>query len=278
MSPKDAQGQQSLTLEFNSAELKRLNNKLKHLSPQKILEWAIITLPNLYQSTAFGPTGVAQLDMISKISREQGVDHLVPLLFIDTLYHFNETLDLAQRCVEKYNVPLLVYKPADCNTVEEFEETHGKRLWETNDIAYDYLVKVEPARRAYAENNAAAVITGRRRSQKGDRADIPIVEVDSTGLIKVNPLAYWSFQQVWDYTKENNVPYNVLLDRGYKSVGDWHSTKPVSSNDDERTGRWEGKEKTECGLHKDYFEMRAAFLAKKRKEQKLVEECTIEVA
>jgi len=255
---------------FTPAQLKHLNSRLKRLPPHKILEWAIVTLPNLYQSTAFGLTGLAQLDMINKISREQNVKHIVPLIFLDTLYHFDETLELAQRCVDKYNVPLVTYKPAECDTSRDFEELHGQRLWETDEDAYDYLVKVEPARRAYSELNVSAIITGRRRSQKGDRAAIPIVEVDSTGLVKINPLAYWSFQRVWAYIKENDVPYNSLLHKGYKSIGDWHSSNPSAGNDNERSGRWEGKEKTECGLHKDYFTMRAAFLAaKKSKEQTL---------
>src|SRR5262249_40300560 len=73
------------------------------------------------------PKGVAQLDMISKVCRELGTDHTVPLLFIDTLYHFDETLDLARRSYERYKVPLLVYKPAGCDTVQDFESRYGKR-------------------------------------------------------------------------------------------------------------------------------------------------------
>lgn len=68
-------------------------------------------------------------------------------------------------------------------------------------------------------------------------------------MIKINPLANWSFDQVKEYVTENNVPYNELLDRGYKSVGDWHSTQPVKAGEDERAGRWKGQEKTECGIH-----------------------------
>lgn len=76
-----------------------------------------------------------------------------------------------------------------------------------------------------------------------------IVEVDDNGLIKVNPLANWSFQEVSDYVQCHDVPYNELLDRGYKSIGDWHSTQPVAQGEDERAGRWKGQQKTECGLH-----------------------------
>lgn len=206
--------------------------------------------------------------MINKISIDREQPHIVPLIFLDTLYHFKETLDLARRCQETYDVQLHVYKPIDCETAKDLEEQHGERLWENDEATYDYLVKVEPARRAYEELKVKSVITGRRRSQKGDRESIPIVEVDSTGLIKLNPLAYWDFQQVWTYIRANEVPYNALVDQGYRSIGDWHSTKKPLSEDDERSGRWSGKQKTECGLHQDYFKMRAAFMAaKKKKEQ-----------
>jgi phosphoadenosine phosphosulfate reductase len=82
------------------------------------------------------------------------------------------------------------------------------------------------------------------------------IEIDSTGLIKVNPLCRWGFAEVKDYVEMAGVPYNALLDQGYKSVGDWHSTKVPVEGEDERGGRWAGDaKKTECGLHKDYFKM-----------------------
>lgn len=118
-------------------------------------------------------------------------------------------------------------------------------------------MQVEPAERAYKELNVRAVITGRRASQGSDRANLQPLEVDTTGLLKLNPLFAWSFNDVDAYIKENNVPHNALLDQGYKSVGDWHSTeksKPGESG--ERAGRWAGKEKSECGLHEDYFKMK----------------------
>ena len=181
-----------------------------------------------------------------KVPRPQMVD----LLFFDTLHHFPETYNLIDRIRERYPlVALHIFKPAGANAAEEFARQHGEKLWETNDQLYDWLAKVEPAQRAYKELQVGAVLTGRRRSQGGARGDIPVIEVDEAGLVKVNPFANWSFQQVNDYIKENEVPYNELLDRGYKSVGDWHSTKPVKEGEDERAGRWQGQQKTECGIH-----------------------------
>jgi phosphoadenosine phosphosulfate reductase len=106
-----------------------------------------------------------------------------------------------------------------------------------------------------------AVITGRRQSQGADRAQLQPIEIDSTGLINVNPLCRWSFEDVKEYIDLFAVPSNELLDQGYKSVGDWHSTKVPVEGQDERAGRWSGNaQKTECGLHKDYFKMYATFL------------------
>ena len=181
-----------------------------------------------------------------KIPRPQMVD----LIFFNTLHHFPETLSLLDRIRDRY--PLInvhTFQPKGAETEEEFARQHGERLWETNDQLYDWLAKVEPAQRAYRELGVAAVLTGRRKVQGGKRGDIPIIEVDEAGLIKVNPLANWTFDQVQKYIKENDVPYNELLDQGYKSVGDWHSTKPVAAGEDERSGRWKGQQKTECGIH-----------------------------
>ncbi|KAI9483866.1 MAG: phosphoadenosine phosphosulfate reductase [Benjaminiella poitrasii] len=248
--------------------LQHLNDYLKTLEPKEILEWAIDCLPNLYQTTAFGLTGLVTLDLISKISLDRNQPHLIPLIFLDTLYHFKETLELANRCQTTYQVPLKTYRPLhNQNTVSEFEREFGPQLWLKDEDSYDFLVKVEPARRAYEELQVQSIITGRRRSQRGDRETISVLEVDTTGLLKLNPLAYWDFQQVWTYVRANEVPYNALVDQGYRSIGDWHSTRAPNGEDGERSGRWAGQQKTECGLHKDYFKMRAAFMASKKKRE-----------
>jgi len=230
--------------------LQFINNTLNNLSPIEVLRWCKITFPNLYQITAFGLSGLVTLDMLSKLAAETPDAPPIDAIFFDTLYHFSETLDLVERTRARYpNVRLHVYTPEGCATATEFEARHGAELWKTNDKLYDWIAKVEPAQRAYSELSVAAVLTGRRRSQGAKRSSLEIVEIDEAGLIKINPLASWSFAQVKAYVKENNVPYNALLDRGYKSVGDWHSTEPVAEGEDERSGRWKGQGKTECGIH-----------------------------
>lgn len=230
--------------------LKFLNQTLNNLEPIEILRWAKITFPNLYQTTAFGVSGLVTLDMLSKLQAETPSAPAIDAIFLDTLYHFQETLDLVEKAKARYpNVHLHVYKPEGVSTAAEFEARHGKELWKTNADLYDWVAKVEPAQRAYSDLAVAAVLTGRRRSQGAKRESLDIIEIDEAGLIKINPLAGWSFKQVDDYIKSNNVPYNKLLDRGYKSVGDWHSTEPVKEGEDERAGRWKGQAKTECGIH-----------------------------
>lgn len=179
------------------------------------------------------------------------------LIFIDTLYHFQETLNLREDVRTKYGVTVHTYSPEYASTAAEFEAKHGERLWETNESLYDYLVKVEPAQRAYRTLGVKSIVTGRRASQGGARTLLPPLEVDSTGLLKLNPFFSWSFAQVKAYLDANNVPRNALLAQGYKSVGDWHSTVKSGEGDaGEREGRWKGKEKTECGLHQDYFKLK----------------------
>ncbi|KAF7712921.1 Phosphoadenosine phosphosulfate reductase [Penicillium ucsense] len=251
---------------FTKPHLQFLNRQLQFLEPQEILRWCITSLPHLFQTTAFGLTGLVTLDMMSKLNvpRPQMVD----LIFLDTLHHFSETLSLVDKVRKRYPLNNIhVYKPLGADTPAEFESKYGSRLWEADDQLYDWVAKVEPAQRAYRELNVHAVLTGRRRSQGGKRGDLDVIEVDEAGLIKINPLANWSFDQVKAYVKEHDVPYNELLDRGYKSIGDWHSTQPVADNEDERSGRWKGQQKTECGIHNPRSKYAQYLMEMERKRQ-----------
>ncbi|KAJ2915024.1 hypothetical protein MD484_g5361, partial [Candolleomyces efflorescens] len=244
--------------------LASINAHLSTLTPEGILRWGLDHLPNLYQTTAFGLTGLVAIDMLSKMT-----ENPPPLIFLDTLYHFRETYDLVDEVKQRYGYvdakhgdstegkKIYVYRPEGCESAADFEKKHGEKLWEKDENTYDYAVKVETARRAYDELNVKSVITGRRASQGGDRANLQPLEVDDTGLFKLNPLFSWSFGIVEWHINHNNVPRNKLLSQGYKSIGDWHSTSKVKEGEGERDGRWKGKDKTECGLHKDYFAMRA---------------------
>ncbi|KAI1796133.1 phosphoadenylyl-sulfate reductase [Ganoderma leucocontextum] len=256
-----------LNLPLSQEEIDRINAYLRDQTPEQILDWAVEHVPGLFQTTAFGLTGLVAVDMLSKFTQNPP-----PLIFVDTLYHFPETYELLEEVKRRYNRDVHVYKPEGCDTAEAFEEKYGQKFWEADEVTYDYLVKVEPARRAYEQLGVKAVITGRRASQGADRANLRPLEVDSTGLVKLNPLYAWTFPFVEWYVDANKVPRNKLLDQGYRSVGDWHSTVKSSKGDTgERAGRWAGKqEKTECGLHVDYFKLKAD--AEKKLQEKAAAE------
>ena len=254
---------------FTKPHLKFINQQLKQLEPQDILRWCITTLPGLYQTTAFGLSGLATLDMLSKL--QTPIKCQTDLIFLDTLHHFPETLDLVDKIKKKYsNVNIHVYKPAAVESADEFAAKYGDRLWESSEDLYDWVAKIEPQQRSYADLQVTAVLTGRRRSQGGKRKYLDVIEVDDRGVVKVNPLANWTFEQVQNYIFENDVPYNDLLDQGYKSIGDWHSTQPVAQGEEERSGRWKGRPKTECGIHNKksrYARLLAQQEAKEKEEE-----------
>ncbi|OMJ17884.1 Phosphoadenosine phosphosulfate reductase [Smittium culicis] len=266
----------SYNLEFDSENnlvisedaLAKLNSELEKLEAVEILKWATTNFEKVYQETAFGPSGNVILDMLS------GIGAKVPLIFIDTLFNFDETIELSNEIVSKYGIVLHTFYPSGAKTREEFIEKYGDNLWAEDSDVYDYLVKAEPGQRAYKELSPGLVITGRRRSQKGEREALPVLQVipaneeaGSKQVVKLNPLVSkeWTYQKVKSYLKAFNVPYNKLLDKGYKSIGDYHSTSPVGEDGDERSGRWQGSDKTECGLHKDYFSMKKMYNERMKK-------------
>jgi phosphoadenosine phosphosulfate reductase len=125
----------------------------------------------------------------------------------------------------------------------------GESLWLRNPDQCCDLRKVEPLTRILAKY--AAWITGIRREQSPTRANAGIVEWDTKfGLVKFNPLATWSWEQVWEYIRANDVPYNELHDQHFPSIGCTHCTAPVMPGEDPRSGRWKSSAKTECGLHR----------------------------
>ncbi|KAI0972033.1 Phosphoadenosine phosphosulfate reductase family-domain-containing protein [Xylaria arbuscula] len=249
--------------------LRYLNQQMETMTPVERLRFSMHLFPNLYQTTAFGLTGLVTIDMLAKLAAEDASLPRVDAIFLDTLYHFPETYDLVSRVQARYPaIKLHIYKPDGASTASEFETQYGEGVYNTAAELYDWVAKVEPQNRAYAELGVAVVFTGRRRSQGGERDKIPILEVDEErgGIVKINPLLDWSFAQVQAYVDAHAVPYNALLDRGYKSVGDWHSTSPVGAGEDERAGRWKGQQKTECGIHNKKSRYAQFLLAQQLKE------------
>jgi phosphoadenosine phosphosulfate reductase len=175
--------------------------------------------------------------------------HLVPVIFLDTLYHFPESLELVAKAKELYNLDLKTYKTPDVDSREAFTAKYGEALWDTDITQFHHVTKIEPLQRGLDELNTVAWITGRRRDQAVTRANMPVFELDSQGRIKVNPLAAWTRKDSWDYVAKHGVIYNPLHDQGYPSIGDEPITTKIGEGEDERAGRWRGTAKTECGIH-----------------------------
>lgn len=127
-----------LQLPLSAEKLAEINDHLRTLDPQLILSWAIEHLPRIYQTTAFGLTGLVAIDMLSKFAPPESRP---PLIFIDTLYHFPETYELVSEVEKRYGVKAQVFKPDECQTVEDFEKKWGEKLWEKYEDIYDYVVK-----------------------------------------------------------------------------------------------------------------------------------------
>ena len=204
-----------------------------------IIEWAVKSIERgrLIVSTSFGPSGMVNLHLLAEVAPQ------VPVVFIDTLYHFEETLEHADLVRRHYGLDIQTYRPA--TTREDFEREHGERLWERDLDRFHHLTKVEPMARAL--EGVTGWITGRRRDQSLARSDMPIVEIGER--VKVNPVAAWGKGDVWRFILDNDVPYNPLHDQGYASIGDEPLTTPIHLGEDERAGRWRGQARQECGLH-----------------------------
>lgn len=121
-----------------NSPISEINDYLRPLAPPQILEWAITHLPHLYQTTAFGLTGLVAIDMLSKITSSGQP----PLIFIDTLYHFPETYALVAEVEKRYGVKVNVFKPEGCESVADFEKKWGERFWARDEDTYDFAVKV----------------------------------------------------------------------------------------------------------------------------------------
>jgi len=232
---------------FTEEYLETMNQVLAQQPLGAVLEWCCKSLPNFHQVTSFGSAGMVVIHELHKLNLN------VPVIFLDTLYHFAETLEHAREVEKQYNLTVSWYRCPRAATREEFETVFKSNdMWLSHPRRYEYLTKVEPLERGLNELKVGAWITGRRRDQGGLRTQLPILELDLDGRIKVNPLAHWTREEVWAYLKREGVPYNPLFDKSYTSIGDTVTTTQNSDpNSGERSGRFyqfDGK-KTECGIH-----------------------------
>ncbi len=246
---------QSATQKVSSNELLRFirSNAAETLTPQELLTWGIKNFaPNLALSCSFGaPEGLALLDMMHRI------DPASRVFVLDTGRMRQETYDLIDRVRDRYDKNVEVVFPRS-EDVEAMVRERGLNLFYEsveNRQRCCRVRKVEPMNRYLAESGLQAWVTGLRRDQNVTRGDTPKVEVDELhgGIIKLNPIADWSHDQVMDYIEEHDVPTNRLHAQGYPSVGCAPCSRAIGPGDDIRAGRWwwESPDTKECGIHVD---------------------------
>ncbi|OBH88469.1 phosphoadenylyl-sulfate reductase [Mycobacterium sp. E2989] len=170
----------------------------------------------------------------------------VPVVFLDTGYHFAETIGTRDAVESAYDIHLLNVTPE--HTVAEQDELLGKDLFARDPNECCRRRKVLPLRRAL--RGYAAWVSGLRRAEAATRANAPLISFDeSFELIKINPIAAWTDEDVRDYIERHNVLVNPLVEEGYPSIGCAPCTSKPAEGDDPRSGRWRGRNKVECGLH-----------------------------
>ena len=185
------------------------------------------------------------------------IDHAIrngcnfPIFTIDTGLLFPETLELKKKLEDFWDVKIQSVHPEQ--TIEEQKKTMGPELWKTNPDSCCQMRKVLPLQSRLSSLDVW--ITGLRRGQSDQRKSTNVLEMyefdklRESYIFKLNPMVNWSREKVWSYIKDHKIPYNTLHDKGYRSIGCWPCTKAISDGQHERAGRWEGFNKTECGIH-----------------------------
>ncbi|MED1674288.1 phosphoadenylyl-sulfate reductase [Pallidibacillus thermolactis] len=208
----------------------------------EVLKWSYETFgDSIIYACSFGAEGIVLIDLISKVKKD------AEIVFLDTSLHFKETYELIDRIKEKYrDLNIRIKKPK--LTLEEQEEKYGPELWRKDPNLCCFIRKVRPLEEVLY--GIPAWISGLRREQSPSRAKTDFVNKDERfHSIKVCPLIYWTWEDVWNYIDTNKLPYNPLHDQDYPSIGCAPCTAPVKEGEDLRSGRWQGFNKTECGLH-----------------------------
>jgi phosphoadenosine phosphosulfate reductase len=220
----------SLRHTYSDDELFELNREFEHAPASKIIAWAV---------DAFGPHLCLTASMTDAVLIDLAVraDPAIEVVFIDTGYHFPETLETVETVRRRYGLNMKIMTAPE-NTEE---------LWKTDPDNCCSALKVQQLERALA--GKAAWMSGLRRNEADTRSNALVVGRDLRGLVKINPIANWSDLDVESYIATHDVAVNPLLEQGYPSIGCMPCTQPVAAGDDPRSGRWAGKAKTECGIH-----------------------------
>jgi phosphoadenosine phosphosulfate reductase len=232
--------------EISAAEVHDLAESFETASVERMLEWAWTRFgPRAAIGTSFQGAGLATIHHAVKSGFP------IPVFTLDTGLLFPETLELKARLEAFFNLKIESVEPD--LSVEEQAREQGPNLWERNPDTCCVMRKVLPLQRKLS--TLAVWITGLRRQQSEIRRRTRALELYHFDvlrdhyILKLNPMINWSREGVWAYLRENNIPYNPLTDRGYRSIGCRPCTRPVGESADERAGRWTGFDKAECGIH-----------------------------
>ncbi|MBD3379458.1 MAG: phosphoadenylyl-sulfate reductase [Candidatus Omnitrophica bacterium] len=194
----------------------------------------------LGMTTGLGYSGMVLMHHIYKL----GLD--MDLYFIDTGFHFKETLDLLEEVKDRWKLNI-VNLENDMDLKEYISKTLGNTPWKHNPNLCCHYCKISPLIKILSKKDAW--ISAIRRDQTYDRSSIDYVELDGRGTLRIYPMADWDKKKTWKYIKENDIPYNPLHDKGYMSIGCEPCTAPTSAMEDERDGRWKSSPKFDCGIH-----------------------------
>jgi phosphoadenosine phosphosulfate reductase len=212
--------------------------------PQTILNWAVSTIDRLAVATSFQSSGLVILHMMRTLRPD------VPVLFLDTGFHFAETLAFKDQVTKIWDLNVVDLR-GEHGSARGQAEIHGPKLYERDPDKCCFINKVEPLQRALQDYDGW--ISGLRRDQSPMRSETPIVEAQllpsGDEVMKIHPLAHWTREDVAAYVAEHSVPTHPLLEEGFRSIGCQPCTRAISDNEDERAGRWDGQAKTECGIH-----------------------------
>jgi len=226
--------------EGSSIDLEETNAQLEGCAPQEILAWATERFaPDVVLTCSFQHDGVVLAHMLSSIAP------WVPIIFLETGFHFPQTLAYRDEIVARYGLNLREIRAAMPR--EEFARVHGLDLYMRDPDLCCRIHKVEPLRAAL--EGMRCWINGRRRDQTAARHSIGVVERYEGGFHKVNPLATWTAADTYRYMQKHSIPEHPLFEKGYASIGCAPCTRPILAGEDERAGRWSGTGKTECGIH-----------------------------
>jgi phosphoadenosine phosphosulfate reductase len=229
---------------FTPAEIERLSNEFELKTPQGIIAWGIENFfPQIALSSSFQTQSLPLLHMVTQVKRD------LPIFFLDTGYHFWETGIFRERLASEWRLNVVdLYRDSRWDTFMR-GQTRTLPLEDPNLCCF--IHKVQPMQKAMSD--MLAWISGIRRDQTAERAHARILELQPNGLLKINPLLNWTKADVQRYVQEHDLPKHPLWEKGYRSLGCAPCTVAIGVNDDERAGRWQGRGKTECGLHTEMF-------------------------